>query len=715
VQEANPDCRLITTERVVVLREPAPSTNQTAWAVATFGDIVEDIMQGGKENDYVQLTMTNANAPGYVVTTPVCLQRDFKADMLLDAASNAAQSSRNFSTSGEIKIILTRVDVHEGSGARSADNRYVWEKFKCVVTPRNNNGYHRSSFQHERIKKGQFYVTRKDNNYCGIYAFYIGMKYWEYKRSATTIARKEYEAAVRQSSPDFAFAVDEIMERCGLDLETSGMANTDWETLQKNYPEYKIRVHNGISADDIIYEGSPPSTYKAVITILLDKGHYAFCTCTTSLFQYNYECPDCKTKSARKDRHVCKLNCIKCGAKSCGGEPKKNNRPLLTCRKCALPFYSEICFQNHLLVAQDSVSKKPKCETFKKCKSCNVCYSLLFKDRPPHQCGEVFCANCASIKPKGHLCYITRPKAVEVDESKYFLTFYDIETTQNCEMYAGSGKFVHEPVLICASTVCFKCKNIPNLFKCDVCGYREKIIQKFDDPTKNVARDFVNWAYMKARGLCDGARREKNRTMFLYAHNSRSFDGQFLMKALASDPEFKISFAVLSGRKIMRAESTRDSVKLVLLDFLNFVTQPLNALCKAFKIPFDSKGSFPVFFINPANYHYKKCELPPKKFWCPDAMTSIAREEFNEWYTSTNMMLKTTQTEWSFVKECIKYCLTDVRILQHAALAFSNGMLNTLNYEPLTRKTTIASTCLHIYRQYFMPECSIGINSQIID
>jgi hypothetical protein len=682
--------------------------NETAWAVATFRDIVSDLLALGKGSDFLQIALSNENAPGYSITTPIARQQDFDIDALLVSAAAGAQSCRNFSTGGVITVLATRVDTVEGCGLRSDDNSFVWERFKCIINPKCNNGYHRSALLKERVKSGKHYVTIETNNYCGVIAFYIGIMYWQHQRNGSDVARKKYNDACLQKSVAFAQAIDEIMEKCELDLETRGMDNTDWQKLQFHYPDVKIHVHNGVEYEDLLFEGSPPSTFTNIITILYDQGHYAFCSTPATLFKFRYQCPDCDEKYLQKGRHVCKQTCVKCGFKDCGGQKSENDRALLSCRKCFLPFYSEKCYEKHLEVVPDARSGQPRCATYKKCKFCNVCYSLLHKNRHGHVCGEIYCTNCACMQPRGHLCYITKSKDSKADVSKQFLIFYDLETTQHKLLPGSTDKYIQETVLVCASTVCYKCHDIKNLVSCDNCGVRNKIIHKFDDPTKNVAKEFVNWAYKKGRGLCDGARQLKGRTVYLYAHNSRSFDGQFLMSALGADEQFEIKFVVMNGRKIMRAESTRDSVKLVLLDFLNFVSQPLNSLCKAFKLSIDSKGSFPVFFIDPKNYNYNECKLPPKKYWCPDAMSVKQRAEFEKWHEETNEFHVTTATPWNFKEECINYCVTDVAILMQAALAYRNGMMSTLNFDPLTNKTTIASTCLHIYRRFFMPANSIG-------
>jgi hypothetical protein len=677
--------------------------------LGAFQDIVDDILTSGKNNDFIQVQITNPNAPGYEVFIPPHLQSTFDVNKLFDAASAAAQSSRSFHIEGEMNLVITRVDVVEGRGIRSETNSYIWEKTKNVISPEVNNAYHKSALTKEKVKEGRYYVTKETNNYCGLYAFLIGLKFWNWKRLNTEEAHKEYLDARRQKSSKFAASIDDIIEMCNFEhLEQRGMDSVDWHVLQQKFPDFKIKIYNGVNYNNVLFDGNVPPTYRAIITILYDQGHFAFASCPATLFNFRYECPDCGAKYLKPGTHKCRQRCQKCGNTACDGAPKKNDKALLTCATCHLPFYTMGCFEYHFLKINGNEGRS-KCETFNKCKICGVCYSVFNTKRPEHTCEEKYCKNCDEIVPRNHFCFIKQAKTPKLDESKVFVTYYDIETTQHKKLNGANNVFLHEPVLICSKTTCDVCKNNKTDKICANCGVKDKILHKFNDSTVNVTRQFITFLYTKARGLSDGARKLKGRTHFVVAHNAKSFDAQFLLNEFSACKDFEIRSLILTGRKIMRAEIIRDYVKIILLDFINHVARPLAQLCKAFKLdPNLAKGSFPVFFIAPENYKYNENYLPNTKFWCPDSMTTKNRQEFLAWHEETNKWHVANQQPWNFIDECIKYCEMDVEILAQAAQAYRNGF-DELDFDPLIHATTIAGTCAHIYRQRFMEKNTIGL------
>ena len=75
------------------------------------------------------------------------------------------------------------------------------------------------------------------------------------------------------------------------------------------------------------------------------------------------------------------------------------------------------------------------------------------------------------------------------------------------------------------------------------------------------------------------------------------------------------------------------------------------------------------------------------------------REKFDKWYETTEG--KTFDFKW----EMYEYCKSDVDILRTGCLKLRELFIQIANIDPFT----IASVCQVIYRNWFLPENTIGI------
>ena len=77
-------------------------------------------------------------------------------------------------------------------------------------------------------------------------------------------------------------------------------------------------------------------------------------------------------------------------------------------------------------------------------------------------------------------------------------------------------------------------------------------------------------------------------------------------------------------------------------------------------------------------------------------------DEFKEWYD------KTDKSNWNFKEEFIKYCIADVVVLAKSVLKFRKLFVENikLNIDPF-RYTTLASLCMAIFNNRFLPEKTI--------
>jgi hypothetical protein len=701
----NPDCHVTTIEKTIILQEPSDGANPFAWAIKTFHDLATEIRGNAQQNDIIGVTLTNDQAIGYEMNVEPMRVADFTGDTIMAAAEHAAQSSRGFQAAGIMTVTITRVEVQEGRGKFAEANAFMWGKHKSVITPRNDNGYHKSAKNKPRVKRLKYYHTTTPNNYCGVYAAHIGMRHRDMQRSKTEEAKKLYNIAVRQTSQQFANEIDAILDKCGLDLEERGMDYADWLKLQNNFPDYKFMVYTSIEDECLMFEGKPENPMGGVVTILLDKGHYAYCSCPPSLFKFKFECPDCGFRYMKKGAHFCKTNCFNCGFKDCG----KQGKPTMCCRKCHMSFTTAKCFENHKMAPE---GRNSKCDMYTKCTICGQCYYRLNPERPDHTCSEKYCYNCSSVVPRTHLCYIdvTKPKkSDDMLRKKTIITFYDMESQQSKNLPHAASKFVHIPNMIVAQTVCIECENREQI-SCSNCGIRETVFSELEDQQRNIVKEFLEWCYLKGRGLTEGARKMCDRTHILVAHNGGQYDNLFIFQEMMASKDWQVKNPIMRGQKLIRVEATRDKITIVLLDFINYVAKPLSALCKSFKLDENlAKGEFP-FFMNdgtPENYNFSESRMPDPKFWCPDGMPVARRKKFFEWWEKEDRRLRETGLKWEFYPEMLKYCKNDTTILRLCCQLF-RGSMTELGVDPIRHASTIAGVCSLIYSSIFMPKNSIG-------
>jgi len=64
---------------------------------------------------------------------------------------------------------------------------------------------------------------------------------------------------------------------------------------------------------------------------------------------------------------------------------------------------------------------------------------------------------------------------------------------------------------------------------------------------------------------------------------------------------------------------------------------------------------------------------------------------------------------FDFQREIVQYCRNDVDILRRACMAFRKIFLERGNVYPFEECTTIASTCIKVFRKNFLREKKIGI------
>ena len=149
---------------------------------------------------------------------------------------------------------------------------------------------------------------------------------------------------------------------------------------------------------------------------------------------------------------------------------------------------------------------------------------------------------------------------------------------------------------------------------------------------------------------------------------------------------------------------------------------PLKDLSETFTID-TVKGHFPHYFNTEENQNYIG-SMPEEKMFgaremTPETYLTVKYLEVKvsdtEKVKSCNMEVKgflpwyraeKDKPDWNFREELIKYCRADVVLLSKAVLKFRKLFLETVDTDPF-RYVTLASLCMSIFRNRFMPANTI--------
>jgi hypothetical protein len=241
---------------------------------------------------------------------------------------------------------------------------------------------------------------------------------------------------------------------------------------------------------------------------------------------------------------------------------------------------------------------------------------------------------------------------------------------------------VHIPNLVIAEKMCLDCiENGDD--RCDTCG-----IFKFDSN-----KEFGDWLF-------------SNPHFVAIAHNLRGYDGCFVLQYIIQHimPGDGAPQVIANASKL--TSITFRKVKLI--DSLSFFPTSLENLPKMFGITELKKGFFPHLFNTPENFEYVG-PYPCKESYGYKFFSESKKNEFDEWYaTKANEI-------FDFKQELHDYCLSVVKLLSSAVLAFRRIILNIsrnekgVSIDPWATAITMPSLCLKIFRRNMMENDLIGV------
>ncbi|XP_067203729.1 uncharacterized protein [Linepithema humile] len=405
--------------------------------------------------------------------------------------------------------------------------------------------------------------------------------------------------------------------------------------------------------------------------------------------------------------HRCSNKCPRCYAvPSC----ERFDAERIHCENCNREFFNHACLGHHRAQkSYDGQSSRSVCNTVCFCEECG---RLIERNRQ-HECGVTYCSTCRSAQPLNHLCHMlplphkanfrtndtehilgeggeqqqNAGECVLKTESRVAFVFYDFETRQDDTLQGTASVNIHVPTLCVAQQICETCAEIEDTsVRCRWCSIREYIFRR--DPVK----EFVDFATRPTKYF---------KHIICIAHNAKAFDAQFILRYIVESGTALEPRVILNGTKIVVL--TVGHTKFI--DSINYMPMRLSELPKAFGLTNTSdKGIFPHLFNTNDNQSYVG-PLPDIRYYSPDSMNTNEREKFLAWHAE---MIRTNYV-FDFECEILRYCRNDVNILRRACMSFRKIFLKCGRVCPFEECTTIASTCMRVFRKNFLREREIGI------
>lgn len=395
-------------------------------------------------------------------------------------------------------------------------------------------------------------------------------------------------------------------------------------------------------------------------------------------------CVPCNQGYNNYQGHRCTYKCPKCMQQPRCDETDN----LMSCRKCARVFSGPECFRKHL--TPGSYNKNSSvCQKVQMCKKCYMNVIIQGGKKGKHVCGVSYCNVCRKNRTFGHFCFM--PPIVEnlrfSDARDFLFVFFDFETIQSKSFETNEDVKLHEPNLCVAQQVCRNCLDQSEISEdCNFCGEREHIFYGED-----VTERFIEYLLNK----------KEFKKVVVLSHYGGGFDCQFILKYLVEMRAYRIKpKIILTGSKIVLM--TFENLKF--LDTFNYFHLALSSLPKAYGLEGIAKGWFPHRFNLPENQNYVG-PIPPADNFSPETMRPEERVKFLQWYDE-----KVAENyEFDFQREIIFYCQLDVKILRLASLLYRKTFLHCGNTCPFLECSTIASTCLRVFRKNFLRPETISI------
>ncbi|XP_069469232.1 uncharacterized protein [Ambystoma mexicanum] len=400
---------------------------------------------------------------------------------------------------------------------------------------------------------------------------------------------------------------------------------------------------------------------KNTVYLLHHEKHYYGILNLQGFLGVKNVCPFCCHIYNNRMAHKCRLHCHMCQRDGC----LVLDESKFKCPKCKTFARSEQCLKKHIEKAAQGLAQ---CYLKADCVSCGRFINAN------HECRGNICPRCKIevVSLEDHLCYMTVPK--DVAKTEDYIVF-DIECMQETGIHVPN--YVYAKHLTGDKTWSF---------------YGIDCIKRF----------ITNFLDEKFRGYS-----------FL-AHNSQGYDSFFLIHEMIKE---RVAVKlVMHGAKLKLLEVIPFKIRFI--DSLNFLPMKLSKWPKAFGFP-GSKGYFPHFFNTQQNQNYVG-PIPPVECYGSEFMMSEEKEAFLKWYSEAR------KDVFDFKRELKRYCREDVNILRTACNIFRSGIIELTQKEHILKPNTpeelkyvtyvdpftfitLASMCMHIYKQLFLEPETIAL------
>ena len=341
----------------------------------------------------------------------------------------------------------------------------------------------------------------------------------------------------------------------------------------------------------------------------------------------------------------------------------------------------QICKMCGIFLAGKSVVVNHDC-TISECKICRERYD----NTQPHNCFMPILKE-KRRGPDGEL--------VPPPPKRYVI--FDTEAWLNESDEEGCGDVrVHKTCCVVAMVACTSCLGEGS----EICPYckTEKCHTFFGE---NSVGDFCDW-------LCR-YQEEMRSELISISHNFSGYDVLFLLKHLyekKSTPD-----VIFRGNKVLMMFIKEMNIKFI--DSLNYLKMPLKKMPKTLGFDADdmNKGYFPYLFNTEKNAGKVFNNLPDKYNYGVDKMSLSEIAEFEKWYELNK------NNSFDLNKECIEYCIQDVKILSKAVMTFRalfNKMTTDISRAPygmdcFEDSFTIAGAANRCFRQIHLAPKTLAL------
>lgn len=606
-----------------------------------------------KPIDQIRIALTN-RLLDFEIYIPFTELRYFSIDNLSNEIIKVSSSKRDFLLNDEFTLTLMYVRMP------SVDGRSLKRKL-----PIDFDDYVHKSTKIIPIQPG----------YCILRAFIIGKAY------ADKIDVKERRKIRENTFQIQTKLLNELIQK--IEINNDDELKNPFKILPKLeslYPEYRII---GVTPPKrIIYKGKNDS--EKHIYIIIRENHAHLLLSMKSFLDYSYFCKKCLKGYSKKNEHRCENVCQYCHHnEECIKEEKTR------CSDCLMFFASQKCLNNHKNVTR----------ICGRLRFCEKCKRIVVNKN--HFCGKKFCRICKKmVEILNHKCFVQKhnlEKLLEDDNRPRIYLFYDFESY----IYTNEdGESIHTPNLCVTQTTCDSCWDQEkgdklNLY-CAFCMGKQKVFSGV-----NCVNEFVNYLFKDFSNFL----REKRKTMKLeksintlvIAHNSRSYDMQFIVKYCLENG--CIPKILKKGTKILSMEIQN----FKFLDSLSFIPMALKTFAKTFGLGDQFiKGDFPHLFNKPENWFYNS-KWPGIENYEIDKKSNDDREKFIKWYDTKKDEI------FNFQEELEKYCKQDVKILMRGVMIFRDNWIKTSNLNPFSRNISLPMAVMESFRTTYLEANTIAV------